>query len=131
MEKIMTRICLTLAALGVFALTSTPAKASDWIYRQDYRQVIAARNHDQHHDDLDHRDFHRELEHRDAHRYPMTWRQHDRLHDALEHDAFHDNLEHNAAHRSGAYYPPRIATPRPVYGFGFGGGRGISIRIGH
>ncbi len=124
----MKRLVLSLAALGVLAIFSAPATASDFYY--SFGRQIARDNHARHHDDLDHRAFHRELDHREAHRHPMTHRQHDRLHDVLDHDAFHDELEHRAAHRSGAYYPRRGITYDACRGFGYQG-RGFSIWLGH
>lgn len=114
----MKAILMSLAAAGTLAAAAPQAEARDY-YR--YSPRFAQRNHERHHDDLDHRGFHRELEHRDAHRYPMTRRQHGRLHDTLDHEAFHDELEHRGAHRNRAYAPRRGFGFNPYQGLGYRG----------
>lgn len=123
-----------LIAFGALVVFGTQAMAAD-----GYGRRSARANHDEHHDDLDHRGFHRELEHRNAHRYPMTGRQHGRLHDNLDHEAYHDRLEHRGAHRNRAYSPYQRygygAPPRygyrygPYNSFGYYGQR-FSFRFG-
>ncbi len=130
----MKRFTIGVAALVVILFSQRPSLADDSYYggsRSYYYPGYAARvNHDQHHDDLEHRAYHRELDHGDAHRYPMTYWRHQGLHGDLNHQAFHDDVEHEGAHATGAYYPRQYSgyhagpayyysAPQPYYRSGF------------
>ena len=105
----MKRIALSLTVVGILAVFTTSASASDLtVFLRGGafgRHLAAQQNHSRHHDDLGHRAYHRDLDHNEAHRYRMSYRQHGRLHDSLNHDAYHDNSEHRSAHRTNAYRP--------------------------